>query len=323
MQSPKISVALCTYNGSKYLEPQLLSILGQSYPPHEIIISDDDSSDDTVDLAQSICLEAGFPVRILRNNSNKGIKANFGKAIGACTGDYIALADQDDVWMPEKLSIFSNAILESDRSIPGLFYSNLNLIDSEGRSLTGSFFTNARIVPPRESSWKFLATRNFAPGCCIVFDSRLVKYILPIPSQSILHDWWVNLVFSLCGKIHQVNADTISYRLHSGNNQGIPNFNRALSAGRESGFFSVACSNLVAGINQVKCVVHRLKENDQPCPPELEALINLFELPRLARPVRLIRLGIRRGNFFKTCTMLVASIFVSVDLMQDDTVTFV
>lgn len=323
MKNPKISVALCTYNGARYLEQQLRSILNQSYSPYEMIISDDGSTDNTVGLVESICREASFPVRIFLNKSNKGIKENFEKAIDACSGDYIALADQDDIWMPEKLSIFSDTILKSDRSVPVLFYSDLSLIDAEGHTLAGSFLTNARITPPQELCWKFLATRNFAPGCCIVFDSRLVKHILPIPPQSILHDWWINLVFSLWGSIQQVNADTISYRLHSGNNQGIPNLSRLSSVGRESGFFSIATSNLVAGINQIKCVVTRLRENDEPCPPELGELITLFEISRLARPISLIRLGIRRGNFFKTCTMLVASVFVSVDLAQDDTVTFV
>ena len=323
MQTPKISVALCTYNGTRYLEHQLRSILSQVYAPYEMIISDDGSTDNTVELAESICLEADFPVRILVSKSNKGIKANFEKAIGACSGDYIALADQDDIWLSEKLSIFSDAILKSNRSVPSIFYSDLGLIDAKGSPLEGSFLTNARIVPPRNVFWKFLATRNFAPGCCTVFDTRLVGHILPIPSQSILHDWWINLVFSLCGTVRRVNVDTINYRLHGDNNQGIPDFKQTYSTGRKSGFLLVASSNLVASINQLKCVATRLKTHDEPCPPELEELIMLFDLPRLARPITLFRLGIRRGNFFKTCTMLVASVFVSEELAQDDTVSFV
>src|SRR5213080_381833 len=103
MASATLSVALCTYNGAAYLGEQLDSIVAQSRPPDELVVCDDGSTDETVEVLETFLAEAPFPVRLQRNEANLGFVKNFEQAISLCTGDFVALSDQDDVWMPGKL----------------------------------------------------------------------------------------------------------------------------------------------------------------------------------------------------------------------------
>lgn len=319
MGSPKISVALCTFNGEKYLEKQLVSILNQSLAPCEIVISDDNSTDSTLHLVDKYCQGADFPVLIMRNQSKLGIKANFEQAISACTGDYVALADQDDVWAREKLEVFSRAIMESDLTYPTLFFSDLNLIDSSGKPMGHTFLSKARISPPLAEHFKLLAVGNFAPGCSVVFDRQLVSSILPIPEGAILHDWWINLIFSMCGKIERVPVTTMCYRIHASNNQGISTKARSLDIGRQKGFVSTARANLLATLDQVECARRRLTETGERYPVVMDQLLDAFNHNNMLRPLLLLRLGIRRGNGFKTAVTLIASVFIDRSKIGDNT----
>lgn len=320
--SPKISVALCTFNGEQYLEEQLLSIVNQSLAPFELVISDDNSTDSTLDLIDQYCAAADFPVTIVRNQSNLGIKANFGQAISACTGDYVALADQDDVWSREKLEVFSRAIVTADSSCPTLFFSDLNLIDSSGRPTGHTFLSKAGVSPPVEEQYKLLAVGNFAPGCSIVFDRKLVASILPIPAGAILHDWWINLIFSMCGRIERVPVATMCYRIHASNNQGISTRARSIGIGRQKGFVSTARANLLATLDQVECARRRLTETGERYPVVMDELMDAFKHNNLLRPLLLLRLGIRRGNGLKTAVTLIASIFIDRSKIGHNTSTY-
>ena len=101
---PQISIAMTTYNGEKYLAEQLDSILSQTHTDWELIICDDCSTDSTWQILQEYA-QKDSRIKIYKNEQNLGFKKNFEKAIGLCTGDYIALSDQDDVWFPEHLSL--------------------------------------------------------------------------------------------------------------------------------------------------------------------------------------------------------------------------
>jgi glycosyltransferase involved in cell wall biosynthesis len=322
MGKPKISVALCTYNGEKYLAQQLDSILVQTITPFELVIADDCSTDGTLDLIKKKSEETSIPVRLLRSKSNVGVKANFEKAISECSGEYIALADQDDIWQRDKLQIFAQAILDSDRSVPTLFYADPALIGSSGEELQGSFLSRARIEPPVVDYWKLLATRNFAPGCCTVFDRTMVKQLLPFPEQAIIHDWWINLLFSLGGRICRVDSQTMMYRLHAGNNQGIGTHGRALKAGSSVGFLRLGSDNLLVEIRQLGSALARLHKESVPYPAQVDQLAALFDRGRMERPYVLMRLGITRGNALKTLLMMVASMFVTEKQICDDTISY-
>src|ERR1700761_5047601 len=131
----RISVALCTYNGGRFLPEQLASIQQQSVPPFELVVCDDRSTDDTVPTLRQFAAAAPFPVRIFCNEQNLGFIANFQRAIELCRGDLIALSDQDDVWYPKRLERTQGAFAAHPQV--GLLFSDADIIDDRD-SLTGN-----------------------------------------------------------------------------------------------------------------------------------------------------------------------------------------
>lgn len=130
---------MCTYNGEAYLREQLNSFLAQTRLPDELIVCDDGSIDATVSILHSFKETAPFPVTIFVNERNLRVCKNFEKAISYCTGDIIALSDQDDIWLPEKLA----TLLDAFDKHPGCGYvfSNAHLIDEQGRDVGWDLWT--------------------------------------------------------------------------------------------------------------------------------------------------------------------------------------
>jgi glycosyltransferase involved in cell wall biosynthesis len=129
----KISVALCTYNGTQYLALQLASIFFQTIPVNEIIVCDDGSEDDTLSIIDDFQkLHPGI-IRFYQNEYNLGAKKNFEKAIGLTTGDFIFLSDQDDIWLPHKVSATLH-FFENNIDAQAVF-SNGSIIDEQGHEI--------------------------------------------------------------------------------------------------------------------------------------------------------------------------------------------
>ena len=129
-----VSIAMCTYNGEKYLRGQLDSIIGQTYKNLEIIIVDDGSKDATMHILNTYA-SIDNRIKIFQNEKNLGFVQNFSKAISLCNGDFIALADQDDIWKKNKIEVFINEIGENT-----LIYSDAQLMDENDLSWDCSKF---------------------------------------------------------------------------------------------------------------------------------------------------------------------------------------
>jgi glycosyltransferase involved in cell wall biosynthesis len=136
--SLRISVAMCTFNGGRYLEEQLESIGAQTRPPCELVVCDDGSTDDTISILKRFEANAPFPVRIVQNGTRMGSTRNFDQAIGMVRGELIALCDQDDRWLPHKLERLSNCLIENP--FLGGVFSDAELIDGEGQRVGTWFF---------------------------------------------------------------------------------------------------------------------------------------------------------------------------------------
>src|SRR4029079_2609300 len=129
-----ISIAMCTYNGAEFLPAQLESIITQSRPPDEIVICDDCSTDDTQALLKKFAVESSVPVTIHINDQNLGSVKNFERAITLCTGDVIALSDQDDVWRSDKLALFESVLNNSPTA--GIVFSDAAIVDENLKPLS-------------------------------------------------------------------------------------------------------------------------------------------------------------------------------------------
>lgn len=226
---PRLSVALCTYNGARFIEDQVRSICVQTLAPFEIVLSDDASRDDSVAIAQRVhgaCTSPGRSgprLRILRNPVALGVTRNFEQAVIACEGDFIALCDQDDVWHPQKLERLV-ATLQSDRR-PSLVHADARLVDSQGRPLGVTLFQSLAVSQEEFAqirdgrAFDVLLRRNLVTGATMVFRRALLEHALPFPPEW-LHDEWLGLVAAAHGGVDVVEWCSIDYRQHGANQVG-------------------------------------------------------------------------------------------------------
>lgn len=205
-----ISVALAAYKGEKYIEEQLLSILPQLSASDEVIVSDDKPGGATEKIVRQIM--ADDPRVVYVEGKGRGVVQNFVNAIRYCKGDIIFLCDQDDVWLPNKVSRVKEAFDEGASLVLHNAYvtdENLNITDY-------SFFEK------RKSKKGFLhnIVKNSYMGCCMAFDKKLLKKIMPIPKYVPMHDQWIGLMGEKYGKVKFIDAPLIYYRIHGDNVTG-------------------------------------------------------------------------------------------------------
>jgi glycosyltransferase involved in cell wall biosynthesis len=220
----RLSVALCTYNGSVYLDEQLQSIVNQSRLPDEVVICDDGSTDRTVDIARQFATAAQFAVRVSVNESNLGSTKNFEKAIRLCEGDVIVLSDQDDCWYETRLSTLERFFL-SNPSV-GLVFSDADLMDENSRPLGKRLWKTFGLSESRSKQIQegraldVLLRHNVVYGSTMAFRSELRDIVLPIPDIT-THDLWISLIVSVLSEIRVLPVPLIKYRKHSAQQRGV------------------------------------------------------------------------------------------------------
>lgn len=205
---PLISIALCTYNGDKYLGEQLDSILSQDYKKLEIVVFDDASSDRTWEILTTYAT-LHSNIRIYRNAVNVGFNKNFERAIAHCQGVWIACSDQDDIWEPRKLSV-----LYAARKISDLIYSDSTLINERGLSLGRRISDHYRMYSGNDP--KAFALQNCVSGHATLVRRSLALKASPIP-EGIYYDWWLAFVAASEGGINYVDEPLVRFRQHTTN----------------------------------------------------------------------------------------------------------
>jgi glycosyltransferase involved in cell wall biosynthesis len=219
----KISVALCTYNGERFLSRQLASMLQQTRLPDELVICDDCSTDSTIEILQDFAALAGFPVKITRNEHNLGFVANFERAIQLCQGDLIALSDQDDIWDSMRLQRSEQRFLTHPEV--GLVFSDADIIDDQdqltGTRLWQNFgFEGERKQRLLAGDYTVLAKNRFVTGATVMFRSRLRENCLPIGSGW-LHDEWIAATAAAVADLMPIDSPLIRYRRHTAQQVGL------------------------------------------------------------------------------------------------------
>ncbi len=205
MNDPLISIVLCTYNGERFLEEQVRSLLQQTYPNVEIIISDDASVDSTPLLLQQY--ENIPSVQLFFQEKNLGPIKNVEFAINQTRGEFIAFSDQDDIWLPEKIEKLYRAIGKS-----WLVYSDSELVDDEGNSLHKKLSGLRRMYSGDKT--KGFVFSNVVWGHTMLINRQLLKESIPIPQQ-IPHDIWMGFKAATITGITYLDEVLAKYRMHT------------------------------------------------------------------------------------------------------------
>jgi glycosyltransferase involved in cell wall biosynthesis len=217
MNQIQTSVAMCTYNGARYLREQLQSIASQTLLPDELVICDDGSSDDSVAILREFAAQAAFLVKIYVNENNLGPARNFEKAIDLCRGEIIALCDQDDIWNPQKIS-FLLEVFERNRKAMYAF-SDAELINDEAVPEVGTLwdavgFRNRLGRFSGAGQLEILLRHNLIPGAAMAFRASCKRILFPLP-DAWMHDYWIVLLGSALSYGVPVNEPLFKYRRHA------------------------------------------------------------------------------------------------------------
>lgn len=201
----KISIALATYNGDKYISEQLESFSNQDTLPDELVIFDDTSKDNTVNILQQFAKTAPFPVHIRSNTSNIGYTKNFERAISSCRGDIILLSDQDDIWLSNKISVILRHFQAN---------SDTQLIVNDAFVVDATLLSKNRTLSSQLNS-AGLAEHELHHGCCMSLRKDFAQLILPIPDAIYSHDSWINTVATRLSVRHFLREPLQLYRRHA------------------------------------------------------------------------------------------------------------
>lgn len=288
----KISVALCTYNGEKFLREQIDSILTQTLKVDEIVVCDDCSTDSTIEILEDYKKNNPEIFQIHKNEVNIKSNKNFEKTIALCTGDYIFLSDQDDIWRndkvektlsvfkqnPETEGIFSDAVLINDEGNPA--FENISLWDS-------FLFYESKMNKPINLFDFLISNGNFLTGATLCIKKEIKDFCFPFKTaDNFLHDEWFALILSKRKTLYYSTDKLISYRLHSSQQLGIENINKIINPDKKS----IREQNLILKFKKAKSFkdfkfltgryfsqYERFKnlKNQNPNTPIIDELINI------------------------------------------------
>jgi glycosyltransferase involved in cell wall biosynthesis len=205
MEDIKISVAMATFNGEKYIKEQIDSILNQTLKINELIISDDGSTDNTINIIRNY---NDNRIKLL-NGPHNGVKQNFANAINNTTGDIIFLSDQDDVWLNNKVEMIIKVFQNKNCQC---IVHDCDVVSSQ-KVIIDSFFDYRK----SKSGITNNIIKNSYLGCCMAFTKNMIKYILPIPNTIEMHDQWIGIICEKHGKSIFLKEKLIHYRRHSDN----------------------------------------------------------------------------------------------------------
>jgi glycosyltransferase involved in cell wall biosynthesis len=274
----KISIAMATYNGAKYLQEQLDSFISQTRQPDELVVCDDRSTDETVTILNRFAEAAPFEVKIIVNEENLGCTQNFNNALSLCKGDLIFLSDQDDVWLPQKIAKIEE-IVEQD-SYNQIFIHDAELVH-EDLSPTG-------LTKQGQVSAAGLPESKFVIGCCMAIRQNFLKYLLPIPTiYPYFHDGWLAHFGRNLQRVRIIPESFQLYRRHGNNtSRGFTSITRkinifdiAFNKSKKREIIGIFYRQHTKWINAIDILESRIKVLDKWCQETDDELlkVDLFQ----------------------------------------------
>ncbi len=279
----RMCIVMATFNGEAWLSEQIASIQGQSYSDWTLLVSDDGSSDKTVDIIRQSALEDDRIQLLAARSGASGHVGNFEYLLENARGlgcELIFLADQDDLWQPEKLDLMLKLCRGSESS-PRAAFSDLEIIDENEKS-SGSYLQSIGM----EGKYDILSLlrQNPVTGCSMMVNEALLGVALPFPSQLENHDWWLGLCAAACGCLEFCPEKLVRYRQHSRNTVGARNLTAQMF--RLSPILARQKRVFESKVSAVDVLLDRVQERGLPLPAELRGFASEFrnvqgwQLPR-------------------------------------------
>lgn len=223
-----VEILLATCEGERYVEELILSILNQTHQDILLHIRDDGSLDHTPQIIANLAVNNPEKIIVHPGEKKLGSSENFSYLLGKVKHNHIMFADQDDVWLPNKIELALAKMDELEKAsgpdVPLLIHTNLYVVDKELNPISSSFWKYSHLIPSTASMFNRLIVQNVITGCAVMMNRKLVDLAYPIPSEALQHDWWVALVASAFGHIAYLNQATVLYRQHAGNFLGAKSF---------------------------------------------------------------------------------------------------
>ncbi len=307
-------VVCATFNGSRYLRELLRSLERQRLPVERVYFRDDGSNDGTPEIISDWARRTTIEVQIIEDNDHLGPAASFGRLLEQAYQDsrgYDDIAffpcDQDDVWHHDKTArIMGVALARAAKGKPLLVHSDLVVTDSKLQKISGSLWSYQGIDPTR-NRLSHLLLQNTVTGCACMMNRSLLKEMLPVPREAIMHDWWAALTASALGTIEVVRDPLVYYRQHGANDTGARRYNLwyALRRGVSLCSRSEFQKKLDIHISQAGAFMERfglrLQEKDRRL---LYTFVHLREMSWLARRKELVVNGILMKGFLRNGLLL-------------------
>jgi len=300
----EISVAMGTYNGAAHLAEQLRSLAAQDRLPEELVVCDDASMDDTVAIVRDFAARAPFEVRLEINGRNLGSTLNFARAVSLCRGKIVFLADQDDVWLPQKVRRLCEVLSEDPG--PGFAFSDAKRVDGECR-LLGCNLWHTLPFPPADqrrfnagAGFELLVRRNVVTGTTMAFRAEYREVLLPIPSGWV-HDGWIALLLAALAPARAVAEPLVLYRQHAGQQIGarpeslLDKYRRRKRQG--PALYEATAENYAAALERLRTLGDRLP--DRSVLDALRHKIDHWRTRARMRVDRLWRLPIVAGELLR------------------------
>ena len=222
MKKNTIGVVIATFNGVKYIQEQLESIISQTVKPDLMVVSDGGSKDSTVKICQDVLEKSGMDYVILKSGKQLSVKENFEKGLRKCKTDYVFFSDQDDYWLPNKIK---NAVQVMDDTGSVLVFCNAYITDERLKVGKRTLWQQIGYEPKEtvtiydrldDNLQRELIRHNIVTGMCMAIDVRILKDVLPF-SDNTIHDSWIALIASTQGKVTSINSCDVYYRQHTFN----------------------------------------------------------------------------------------------------------
>lgn len=226
IETEKVAIVMATYNGAAYIREQIDSILNNTYTNWSLEICDDGSKDETISIIKEYMEIDPKRIFLHQNTQNLGVVRNFLEGACRASGDYIMFADQDDVWLPDKIAHTLSKMNETEqgqKDIPAAVFTDAKVVDEKLQEIAPSFH-KISTLDTTKTDLPHLLMENKLIGCTMMFNQAVVKMLYQLPQYARYHDWWIGLLAASMGKIGYLSEATLLYRQHGSNEVGTQSF---------------------------------------------------------------------------------------------------